>query len=145
MADLSRGPFAKPMRGESLLASRRRRAERVAHEQREMQAALKRDERRCRFPACEFKSKKLPIDPCHAFGHRGAGGNPDGTRTSRELVVALCRAHHGQLDSFQIAIGALSAQMADGLLAFFKKNPETGRMEHVASEVRRGVSETRGL
>lgn len=136
--------FKQP-RGTALLEARDRRAKRVAAEQKEMQAALKRDERRCRFPHCEFKGKKLPIDPCHAFGHRGSGGNPDGTRTAKALIVSLCRAHHGLLDQHQIAIEPLSAAMADGLLAFFAKHPETGRMEHVATEVRRGVPETRGL
>lgn len=139
----------KPARGTALLESRDRRAKRTAAEQKAMQAALKRDGRKCRFPACEFRSKRLPIDPCHAFQHRGMGGDPSGERTSRALIVSLCRAHHGQLDwgvgATEIQIEALTPERADGPLAFYRRHPETGRMEHVASEVRIGVSEMRGL
>ena len=136
------GMLVKPTRGTALLKSRERRADRTAHEQREMQAALKRDGRVCRFPHCEFRAKKLPIDPAHHV-HRGMGGDPKGTRTTRATVIALCRSHHGLWDADRIDIEPLTAAHFDGPASFYAKDEETGRMVHVASETRIGVSETR--
>jgi hypothetical protein len=107
-----------------------------------MQAALKRDGRVCRFPRCEFTGKKLPIDPAHQT-HRGMGGDPKGTRTTRATVIALCRVHHGQWDADEIRIEPLTAATFDGPVSFYRKHPETGRWLHVASETRIGVSEAR--
>ena len=137
--------FPKPIKGTALLASRDRRATRKAHEDREMQAAKKRDGHVCRFPRCEFKSKDLPIDPAHAFKHRGIGGNPKGDLTSRELIVSLCRAHHGLLDAHEIEIDAMTTRMADGPLMFSARHRETGRMQCIAVEKSIGVSEARAL
>lgn len=126
------GPLPKPVKGTALLASRQRRADRVAHEQREMQAALKRDERKCRVPRCEFAGKKLPIDPCH-LTHRGSGGNPSGDRTRRDLIVSLCRVHHGLFDAAQMDVRPQTDAQADGPLDFLML-AESGRMEVFASE-----------
>lgn len=132
--------FFKDPRGTALLHSRARRAERTAHEQREMQAALKRDGRVCRWPACEYRTKDLPIDPCHVFQHRGMGGDPSGDRTRQDLIMAACRMHHGLIDNGTCEVHALTDKGTDGPVMFFKKHPETGRMEHVATETRIGVS-----
>lgn len=93
----------KPLKGEALIGSRDRRATRTAKEQKVMQAVLKRDGRQCRVPKCEHRSKQLPIDPCH-MRHRGMGGDPKGTRTTLETLVALCRAHHGEYDADLLTI-----------------------------------------
>lgn len=66
---------------------------RTKAERREMDAALDRDGRRCRVPSCTG----TPIDPCHLV-HRGMGGNPTGTRTTRATIISLCRPHHDQYD-----------------------------------------------
>lgn len=133
----------KPLKGTALLESRQRSADRRAAEQKAMQAALKRDERKCRWPRCEYAAKKLPIDAAHVFVHRGMGGDKSGTRTSRELIAALCRVHHSLLDLGDLRIDALDPNVGtDGLLAFYKRS-ESGRWEHVATEQRLGVSETR--
>lgn len=132
----------KPIRGAAMLERRGRRAELVAHERREMDAAKRRDGHKCRWPACEFAGKKLPIEGAHAFQHRGVGGNPDGSRTARKLIVSLCKIHHSLVDRAELEIEALTNEMADGPLAFFRR-AESGRMQHVASESRIGVSEAR--
>jgi hypothetical protein len=134
--------FPKPMRGESLLASRQRRADRTAQEQREMQAALKRDGRQCRFPRCPFASKKLPIDPCHET-HRGIGGDPKGTRTTRATVLSLCRIHHGMWDRGEIDCQPLTSRGFNDCTSFFTR-AESGRFECIATETKIGVSTRRG-
>lgn len=145
------GPNFKAPKGSALLERKSRRAELVAHEQKELQAALKRDHRKCRFPGCSGKHRgqTLPIDPCHmkrpdGTWHRGPGGDATGIRTDRRWALALCRAHHGLYDAHEIQIDALDHELgADGLLMFSVKHPETGAFVHIATEKRVGVSETR--
>jgi hypothetical protein len=149
--DLASGALAKPLKGSGLLDKRARRARQIAHEQLELQAALKRDHRKCRWPNCKgtHKGLSLPIDPCHLRQpdggpkHRGSGGNPDGSRTDRRYVAALCRRHHGLYDAGEIDIVPLTDAGADDVLAFYAKHPETGQVIHVATEQRIGVSVTR--
>ncbi len=130
--------FPKPAKGTALLERRQRRADLVAHEQREMQAALQRDGRKCRVPRCEYAPRKLPIDPCH-LKHRGMGGDPSGERTERKTVISLCRVHHGQYDNGGLAIEPLTADVFDGPAAFYREN-ESGRMDCIGVETRIGVS-----
>jgi len=110
---MSHQTFPKPRRGDALLERRTKRAATVKAEQAEMQAALKRDGRKCRWPGCIYAAKKLPIDACH-LTHRGMGGNPSRSRTTRQQIVALCRIHHGQLDAGEIEIVPLTRTGADG-------------------------------
>jgi hypothetical protein len=134
--------FPKPMKGAALLASRERRADRVAAEQAEMQAALKRDERKCRVPRCEYAGRKLPIDPCHKT-HRGMGGDPTGFRTTRETIVSLCRIHHGMWDRGALDIETLHiSQGFDGPCAFYVED-ESGRSVCIGIEKKISISETR--
>jgi len=128
-------PNWKPMRGTALLASRTRRAKRVAAEQKVMRAAKKRDGK-CRWPGCHYKN--MPLDPCHDK-HRGMGGNPDGTRTRMNALITLCRVHHGLLDAHDIGIETLSNQEFSGPCDFYQRS-ESGRMELVYSETKIGVS-----
>lgn len=134
--------LGKPAKGSGYMKAKDRRADRRNSEQKEMQAALDRDKRRCRWPGCKgtYRGLSLPIDPCHFIEHRGPGGNPDGTRTRKDLIVALCRNCHTLLDSHQREIQPLSDLNADGLLSFHVRNEESGVMEHIASETARGVS-----
>lgn len=135
----------KPIRGSGLLAARERRAARVAAEQKVMQQAKRRDGNQCRWPRCEYRRHNLPIDAAHVIVHRGAGGNPDGSRTQRALVAALCRKHHGLLDAALVQIEPLTDALMDGPCAFSVLNQETGRMEFVATETTIGVSVERVL
>lgn len=119
---LRSGALAKPLRGETLLGSRERRATRTKGEQKVMQAALKRDGRQCRVPKCEHRSKQLPIDPCH-MRHRGMGGDPKGTRTTLETLVSLCRAHHGEYDADLLTIRVVRPAFgADSTLDFYDRH-----------------------
>lgn len=134
--------LAKPLRGAYLLERRERRSAVVAAEQKAMQAALVRDGRKCRWPACEHRTMKLPIDPCHRR-HRGMGGNPAGDRTERASIISLCRVHHGLYDAHLLEIEPLGAEGFDGLCAFYLRDVETGHLDHVATERRIGESVTR--
>jgi hypothetical protein len=123
------------MKGAALLASRERRADRVAAEQAEMQAALKRDERKCRVPRCEYAGRKLPIDPCHQT-HRGMGGDPTGNRTMQATIISLCRIHHGMYDRGTLDIEHVTAsQQFDGPCAFYVET-ESGGMICIGVEKR---------
>lgn len=139
--------FPKPARGTALIERKQRRLDRVAAEQKVMQAALKRDHRVCRNPRCSFKkSLKLPVDPCHAFQHRGSGGNPAGDRTAEtKLIMSLCRGCHGLLDAGDLSIEPLTPEWCDGLCAFYAKDAETGQMVHLATEKVIGVSVERSV
>lgn len=132
--------FPKPVRGSALLERRGRRADRKAAEDKAMRAALVRDRMRCRWPGCSGKHRglTLPVDPCH-LTHRGMGGDGSGDRTRRDLVVALCRRHHGLLDAGELDIQPLTETGTDGVLAFLERHQETGQMRLVASETRIGV------
>lgn len=131
----------KPMKGAALLASRERRAVHVRDEQREMQAAKRRDGHKCRWPSCAYAKRDLPIDACHLV-HRGMGGDPKRTRTTRDQIWAACRIHHGLYDRGEIDVQPLTSAGTDGPLAFYRR-AGSGRLEHVATEVRIGVSVTR--
>lgn len=138
--------FPKPRRGDYKIERRQKRLELEAAEQAIMQAALRRDHGKCRFPRCEFAKFNLKIDPAHFLRHRGMGGNPEGDRTeSTGQIVALCRRHHDMLDRYlEIEIEPMSVTLgADGPLCFYQRG-ESGRMEHVHTEPVRHFSETRG-
>lgn len=140
MAELLRNAPPKPVKGTALIERRQHRLDRVAAEQKVMQAALKRDDHKCRNPKCGFKKAlKLPIDPAHVFQHRGMGGNPAGDRTAeRKQIMALCRGCHGLVDAGELSIEPLTPDWCDGVCAFFEER--RGRMEHIASERVIGVS-----
>jgi len=128
--------FPKPLRGTALLARRKRRADQVKAEKREMHAALVRDKMQCRLgKLCEFayRHKVLPVDPCHQV-HRGMGGNPKLDRTTRQTVIALCRPAHGQWDAGIIEFDPLTDVGFDGPVAFYRKHPESGKMLQIGAE-----------
>lgn len=140
---LGRPPLTKPGKGEKLVEHRDKTAKEKAHEQKEMQAALKRDERKCRVPRCEHAGKKLPIDPCHQQ-HRGIGGNPSGDRTTRATIISLCRVHHGLYDKCEVLdIQPQTAKVFDGPCDFLA--PVDGKWTVFASEKTIGVSVAVGL
>lgn len=124
----------KPVRGSSLVAARMRRSERVSVEQAVMRQAVRLDGDKCRFPGCRHRSRKLPIDPCHAR-HRGMGGNPKGDRTTLETVIALCRFDHGRYDAGQLDIEPMDESRGfRGRCVWYERNEETGQMVHVATD-----------
>jgi len=136
------GALKKPVKGSAYLAGRDRRADRRDAEQREMQAAMKRDRRRCRWPGCKGKHRglDLPVDPSHQI-HRGFGGNPALDRTTRATVIALCRKCHQRWDAGEIDIMPRTSAGFDGPVAFHARDPESTVMLHVASERAIGILE----
>lgn len=72
-----------------------RKSDLKAHETREMDAVRRRDHY-CRVPFCGCKKLKMRLEVAHST-HRGAGGNPDGTRTDRGSMVRVCFARHRTL------------------------------------------------
>ena len=134
--NLERTAQPKPKRGTALLKKRERRRELVAHEQKEMRAAKRRDGGKCRFPRCPHKD--LPVDAAHLRSqHRAIGGNPAGDRTSRAAVISLCRWHHGEYDTALIKIEFLTPdQQFDGPCAYFVRHQETGEWLHIGSDRR---------
>jgi hypothetical protein len=152
MADLSLPPgaLAKPARGSAYLASKDRRADRRDAEQKELQAALKRDGRKCRFPGCKgrYRNLELPIDPCHMWQpdgtkHRKMGGDFTGQATQRQWICSMCRRHHVLYDAGEIDAQPVTDAGFDGPAAWYVLDEETGVMRHVATEVKRGISEAR--
>jgi hypothetical protein len=75
--------------------------------------------------------------------HRGMGGDPKGTRTTRATVISLCRIDHGRYDRGDLRIEPLTAKDFDGPCEFHDRNDETGQFEHVGTETRIGVSTVR--
>ena len=69
-----------------------RRIERDAAEDREKAKVRQRD-RGCRFPLCGCRRLRLTLEVSHNE-HKGAGGNPDGSRSTTELMMQLCRERH---------------------------------------------------
>lgn len=130
--------FPKPARGTAYLEGRTRRAARRNAEQSVMRAAKKRDGGKCRRPGCKgtFEGLRLPIDACHGV-HRGAGGNPDGSRTAEtRQIISLCRWHHSRWDAHLMRIDPLTDAGFDGPCAFYDRDEETGEFKHAASESR---------
>lgn len=142
LTEFERNSLQKPAKGAAYMASKDRRANRRDAEDAEMRAGRKRDGNRCRWPGCtgKYRGLDLPIDMAHFLEHRKMGGNPTGDRTMADLVVALCRRHHNALDDDVIGIEPTSDANANGLLAFYERNKETGQMEHIATETAIGVS-----
>lgn len=131
---------AKPLPGDFRAERHEKRNQQKAHERREMQAALKRDGKRCRVPRCEFAPLNFVIDPCHER-HRGMGGNPKGDRTTRATVISLCRRHHRLYDQGGIEIEPLTHKGFDGPCDFYAVEGQT--RTHYATERLVGVSEPR--
>jgi hypothetical protein len=130
--------FPKPIKGAFRLERQMLRATRTKAERKTMADAKRRDGGKCRWPGCRLK---LTIHACHR-SHRGMGGNPDGTRTTRENLIALCSQDHQRWDLGLIDIQPQTAQGFDGPADFYERS-ESGRFELVASERVIGVSEAR--
>lgn len=111
----------KPARGSYALERTGKARAVKAAERKEMQAALKRDGYRCRYPGCKYPG--LRVDAAHMV-HRGMGGNPKLDRTTRDQLIGLCIVHHGCFDSGEFAIRPYTPSGTDGLCSFIHK--ETG-------------------
>lgn len=97
----------------------------------------------CRYALCPcHKSRYKPVLESAHIDDRSTGGSDEA-----ENLVTLCdERHRGKpsLHSKDFRVDKLTDKGADGPLAFYLRNPETGEMEHVYSERSVGISETRG-
>ena len=75
------------------MSERTTRLERQAYERAE-KANVRRRDRVCRFPLCGCRALKLPVEVAHCLHHKGMGGNPTGTRSTRAGMILLCRHRH---------------------------------------------------
>src|SRR5574341_582039 len=57
-------------------------------------AAKARDGYRCRWPHCEYRAVRQPLDAAHITQAAGMGGDPKLLRTQRQDLMAICRLHH---------------------------------------------------
>lgn len=107
----------------------------------------KRDGHQCRWPACEYRTVPQLIDAAH-LDPAGMGGDPQSLRMTTDNLISICRLHHRKapvsMHSGDLKIEPVTESGADGLCAFYRLNRETGFFEHIATEKRIGVSETRG-
>jgi hypothetical protein len=55
--------------------------------------AVRRRDRRCRFPFCGCQRLGLRLEVAHA-DHKGMGGNPEGDRSTPDRMILLCTHRH---------------------------------------------------
>lgn len=136
--------LTKPARGTKLLEHRKRTAESKAHENAEKAAVRARDHHQCRWPRCEFKTKRVPLEVAH-LTHKSIGGNPAGDRSERAKMLLLCQQHHRgpfSMDSGDLWVEPLTPAGTDGRCDFWARD-ESGQMKLIATERSIGVSVTR--
>lgn len=131
----SRGTFRRERRERQLKAD----AELAANKQ----TAKVRDSHKCRWPGCECsKGRYKPLLESAHIEDRSTGGSDE----TENLFTCCDERHRGtpSLHSKDLAIEKLTPLGANGLLAFYQRDPESGRMECIAVEKAVGISETRG-
>lgn len=83
--------------------------------------ARKRDGYRCRFPLCGCRLLRLRLEVSHQE-HKGAGGNPTGTRSTVDKLITFCvhRHQHGAVSVHHGTLRArpLTAKGTNGPVAF---------------------------
>lgn len=86
------GPLPKPS---STGRKKREHETKTARLTRESAAkgAVRRRDRRCRFPLCGCKKLRLRLEVAHA-DHKGMGGNPAGDRSTADRMILLCTHRH---------------------------------------------------
>lgn len=135
--------FPKPLRGTFRRERRERSHQRSLAEDKVMREAKKLDGQQCRRPMCPHcRNRAATVQACHRRDlHRAMGGNPKLDRTTLEDLISLCQDSHDEYDEFQIDIDPQDAtRRFRGPCDWYEKNRETGKMVHVASEKRVGVS-----
>lgn len=137
LAKQPRGTFRRERRERETAAESHLKANKATSKARDLYFA-----KGCRFLLCEcHKGKYKPrLESAHLVD-KSLGGSDE-----TENLVTLCdELHRGapSLHSKDFRIDKLSPLGADGCLAFYLRNPETGEMEHIYSERSVGISETR--
>jgi len=99
----------------------------------------------CRWPGCECRGLRLTTEVSH-IDDKGMGGD-HALRSGTDNMVELCvERHRGttSLHSGDLRIDKLTDRGADGPLAFYRKNAESGEWVHLWTDRTIGVSETHG-
>lgn len=128
----------KPAKGTATKARRKRSRRRQTSEATIMAAAKVRDGLRCRVPGLTFIDghDRGPLHACHQH-HRGAGGNPDLSRTTLQGLITLCPAHHRAYDSGRLKIEPLSPDGMSGPCLFSIRNGHDQWLEVGSTQPRR--------
>lgn len=99
------------------------RGDRKKHEDGIKRKAQLRDHFTCRVPGCRVGGEWAHLN------HRGMGGNRDGSRSTSDTTLCLCRTHHkgpDSLDNARMEVIPLTTAGCDGPLAFhFIRTGET--------------------
>jgi hypothetical protein len=137
--------FPKPSR-----TARKKRENKQQSEREQLEAQAKvhvriRD-KTCRFPrcGCQRRAFRLRLEVAH-IEHKGAGGNPDGTRSTEGGMVLLCshRHQHGavSLHKGTLKVHFLSRRMFNGPVAWLLNRGPDSVWRELARESRPGVLE----
>lgn len=134
----------KDARGEQRIAQKVQRKATVTAQERVMEAAKRRDGRRCRWPHETAQEREmcrmLGVEACH-LEHRGAGGDKRLVRTKLELLITFgARCHDrydGRLGERNRRVRFLTPQKASGSCAFEVK--KGGAWWEIGREISIGV------
>jgi len=55
---------------------------------------VRRKDKTCRFPRCGCRDTGHALAVAHQAGHKGAGGNPKGDRSTPDKMILLCAPRH---------------------------------------------------
>lgn len=128
----------KPERGSARRQREEDRAKAHAFELQQKAKAKKRDNHTCRWPhRC---AKGEPLESAHIVD-KSRGGSND----THNLITLCQKIHRGavSIHSKDLRIDPLTSRGADGLVAFYQLDRETGYWEHVATEKAIGITEAR--
>lgn len=136
--DLTFGALQKPGRGTALIERRQRRLDEDAHEKRQKAIVRARD-LSCRWPGCECKRLRLPLEVAHVVA-KSLGGSSD----ADNLILLCVTTHRGtvSLHSGDLEVRPQHAgRGTNGPCDFYRLRD--GRWACIASERHIGVSVTR--
>lgn len=85
-------PFFKDPKPSARVQRALRRIDRDDRENLE-KAKVRRRDKGCRWPLCGCRKLRLALEVSHNE-HKGAGGNPDGSRSQAPLMLQMCRERH---------------------------------------------------
>jgi hypothetical protein len=85
--------YPKPLASTRRLAKHKARSALRTTEDQNKQTARRRDGHRCRFPRCGCRRVSIRLEASH-LKHKGAGGNPSGSRSMPAGLILMCVQRH---------------------------------------------------